>query len=426
MQMEDETRTLAENARASGLEVTDTIGGIRIYYPNGRRKREVFYSRHDNEAMGGFDVTPYVFIGDYDAVVNRVTGEIEARLTSSGGGMLAPPKMPLRRIPGVEFVGAPADASDEVEEDTDSSHGDDDKRWRLRVERDGISVELSPASDDLGVLLLGSRVGPGRLVSIRLSGITTTTHDEALALLEKVGNSFLFGLELRYSVGVSLARKRAPRAAHRRVTNPAPPTFPANGYDSEPLELYLYGRSAAGLPLLEYLAYYQTLEYYFPIFSREEALRSAKATLTDPGFDPRDDKALGRFLTLTTQSTRNAGNEREQLRATVRACVDALYLKEFVESTEGYIDHFCNKSQAIAGVPRLAMGDGQPDLREQVADRVYAIRCRVVHTKGEGGDAGIDLLLPSSREAQSLQPDVALVRYLAQRALISRAVALRI
>src|SRR5665648_31017 len=146
--MEDETRTLAENARASGLEVTDTIGGIRIHYPNGRRKREVFYSRHDNEAMGGFDVTPYVFIGDYDAVVNRTTGEIEARLTSSGGGMLAPPKRPLRQLPGVEFVGAPADAPDEVEEDADSSHGDDDNRWRLRVERDGVSVELSPASDD--------------------------------------------------------------------------------------------------------------------------------------------------------------------------------------------------------------------------------------------------------------------------------------
>jgi hypothetical protein len=426
MESQHGDRTLAENAREAGLEVSEDGIAVRIQYPNGRRKREIAYSSQDSERMGGFDVKPYVFLGDYDAVIDRNTGQIEARLISSGIGLASPPERLLRSIPGVELLSGAPDVQGEVEDDVDAQVvGGDGARWRLRVEREGASIELSRASDEFDTLLHGSRQRLFRVSSMKISGITTSTHDEALSILERFGNAFLLGLELRYNIGVSLARKRTQPLPHRQVKSSAPPSFPTSQYDAEPLGLYFYGRSASGLPLLAYLAYYQTLEYYFPFFSRDEALRAAKSTLTDPGFDPRDDRALGKFLTMNMQASRNAGNEREQLRATLRGCVEALYLKDFIESQDLYIEHFCAGRQAISGVPRLNIDGGQADLRDQVADRIYAIRCRVVHTKADGVDAGIELLLPSSREAQSLGPDVALLRYVAQRALIARASALR-
>jgi hypothetical protein len=94
---------------------------------------------------------------------------------------------------------------------------------------------------------------------------------------------------------------------------------------------------------------------------------------------------------------------------------------EFIESDKRYLDHFCSKSQVIKGVQKIYLQGTQTDLRDQIADRLYAIRCRVVHTKQDGGGAEVELLLPSSREARSLNPDVQLMRLIAQKVLIAQA-----
>jgi hypothetical protein len=185
--------------------------------------------------------------------------------------------------------------------------------------------------------------------------------------------------------------------------------------------LYKYGRASGGLPLLQYLAFYQSIEYFFPMFAGEEISKRLRAELVNPRFDPFNDESLSRIFSLATAATGIPLKERDQLRTTVRACVDAEALSEFIESSEVYTQHFCDKKQAIKGVLPLQLKSTQADLRDQVADRIYAIRCRIVHTKHDGGPSGVDLLLPASKEANSLPADVDLVRFLAQRALITRA-----
>ena len=422
---------LVRAAEALGWEVAEGSrpGTVAIQFPNGRSKRVVSYTLADCKAMANLDISQFVFLGDYDAVVNRGTGVIEARITSlEQDKVLLSPRM-LSSLPGVEYVlpRGNEEAAPSRAEGAGSNGAEEARVWRINVVRDEASVELSVISRELLVLLYGAGRDylADRTISIKLSGAKSSTHDESLKLIERVGGAFLMDLELRYGVGVGLARRLVPRQRDHRIRSTTPPAFPSNEYAAEALELYLYGRSAAGLPLLEYLAYYQALEYFFPMFSREESFRQLRTTLTDPGFDPRSDRALGRLLSLMSPSVRGAGGEREQLRSTVRGCVDASYLRDFVESSERLTEHFCGKRQVIAGVQPLRLGEAQPDIRDQIADRAYAIRCRIVHTKGDGAEAGVELLLPSSREARSLGPDVAVMRFLAQRVLLARATPLR-
>lgn len=410
--------------RAASKDISTEVrvlGGVassrkRVYVildmPNGRSTRRVpvFPSGVEEFLASGFE--NYVILGDYMASVDTRTGLIEAMIV--GVGPSSRVTRALQEIPGAEI--------DEItESDPDVELADDASpratlatKWRLLVEQDGVSIELSPISDVLEGFFGGH-------VSIKISGVSTTTHDQALEALERYANALLFDLDLVYGIPLQVAKKRLANRPRPHQRPDRPPRFPHNQYAGQALQLYQYGRMSAGLPLLEYLAYYQSTEYFFPFFAREHTVQAVRSQLLHPRFDATNDAALNRLINLASPAGRAGLPEREQLRATVRACVDAESLREFVESTPEYIDHFCAKKQAIKGVGSLQLTGNHEDLRDQVADRIYAIRCRIVHAKQDGGGASVDVLLPSSSEASSLQADIELVRMVAQLALVARA-----
>jgi hypothetical protein len=68
----------------------------------------------------------------------------------------------------------------------------------------------------------------------------------------------------------------------------------------------------------------------------------------------------------------------------------------------------------IRNVPAVNLKDGDQDLSDRVADRVFIIRNRIVHAKD---DRCYKVLLPRSSEANTLTPDVLLVRLLTIEAI---------
>nr|WP_143657498.1 hypothetical protein [Streptomyces sp. alain-838] len=128
---------------------------------------------------------------------------------------------------------------------------------------------------------------------------------------------------------------------------------------------------------------------------------------------------MSRVLMLASQAGKGFGSERDQLKATVKGCVTEEHLKEFLESDADFGEHFQGK--ALRSVARIDLKDRKNDLLNQVANRVYDVRCRIVHTKEDGGEMAAEILLPFSKEADSLGPDVELVKFLAQKCLIAGA-----
>ena len=403
-------------------ELADAHFSIGI--PNGRYTRWIPAHDIEAEAIVSAGTLPrLIALGDYDALLNINSLEIEAAVRSPTP-MGPSSVLRLRHLPGVQRA-VPSKLVNEVREPWMLPFAaDEDQRW---------SAAIGSAAEEFSLFTYRGRAG----VTLRIGKATSAGHDEALRFLEERASSILFELDLRY--GVSLNLSRVPiflrsartnaeghvqyRARRRREISREAPHLPRNRYPEKPLALYWYARSAENMPLLQYLASYQVLEYYFPIYYQRETLDRMKQELLDPRFSPQNDTHLTRLLSLVNPQGKNFSNERDQLRATVRACVSQERLADYL-TDEGREQFFSGKQQ-VKNVARLDQKNKNIDLRDQVANRIYDIRCRIVHTKSEAGDQYPELLLPFSEEAESLGFDIDLIQFLAQRVLIHRATPLR-
>jgi hypothetical protein len=153
-------------------------------------------------------------------------------------------------------------------------------------------------------------------------GYAASKHDETVEFLEQLKDDLAFELDLTHRSAFALRRRPRglpveSRSDRGTEDTDSPPEWPSASYPKQPLSLYWYGVSADGMPLLQYLAYYQVLEYYFPQYARKEALTQLKEELRDPRFRPTDEDDLSRILQIASINGGRRGAEVEQLRASI-------------------------------------------------------------------------------------------------------------
>ncbi|MFJ6388918.1 hypothetical protein ACIQJT_15060 [Streptomyces sp. NPDC091972] len=443
---ESDARIQFEKFYASGgipisWEISPSLGmTVVAEMPNGRKKRRLRVDAQLAQEFWSLEYPTFTYLGDFDAALFLDRGVIEATL------LPLPPNGPgLQDLAGVEKIGPQQmtllDEDEEREIGPRIGRSRDDEAWVLkltpapsnpdmRLELGSASRVFNAVSDRYRRRTVGREplpLGLGRFPTLRISGVTVTRHDEALDILTRVSGALFFELDLQHGISPELAlsmtatRERLRgRFRQRREVSQETPRNPQNQYPEKPLNLYWYGRSSSRLPLLEYLAYYQVLEYFFPSFSRRETLERLRNELLDPRFRPDDDNNLVRIINLASGTGRGFISEREQLRSTIGGCVTEDHIRDFITGDDILSDHFSGK-QKIKDVAHLNLADAKSDLLTAVANRVYDIRCRIVHAKEDGGSSAVDLLLPFSTEADSLGPDIALARFLAQKVLIAGA-----
>jgi hypothetical protein len=405
--------SLFERCKVAGLEVEDKflpgeeLQIIRVSMKCGRETRVInLYSEASINSFLSIPFEKYVFLSGLDAICSYEHGAIEAAVRPISN---PPTLLGWRRLFGVNS----------------------------REELNSAKLDVPPASEGLPHMELGpasklfSRLTRSPLPprTLKLSGVSVKTHDSALELLNKISGALFFQLDMLSGVplGLERERRRSPGARTRGGSVGAKDLqYPRVQYDSAPLSLYWYGRSAGGMPLLQYLAFYQAIEFYFPVYSRSEAQRKLKAILKDPTFRSDRDTDIARLLSAIYVSRTGAfGDERSQLHATLMECVDPEELRSFLEGEPNRKEFFASKAKSQP-YHRISLANPTVDLRNDVAERVYEIRCKIVHTKADSRDAALELLLPFSTEAEQLSHDIELVQYLANRVLVSSSTPLNI
>lgn len=378
-------------------------GWVLLHLPNGRTSRRIRIAAPDAAALLRSNLNEITMLGNLVAFSDKTTGAIEAKIVDSRG---LPSIRMLKSVPG---YGQPEMTQRGVIEAPTSGDGS----LILRAE-DGRRIEIGAPSELASGLFRPARTA----TTIRIFGVDIARHDEALRALTDIANALFFDLDVLYGTSLALAEVKSPNPSNVRARAETSPFFPRNTYSEKALALYRYGRSAQGLPLLEFLAYYQSLEYFFPSFSHAETSTAMRTLLLDPRFNPSDDADVARLINTAAPAVRIGLGERDQLKSTMRSVLRVSELREIVESAN-VADHFTSKKQIIAGTSPLRIeGD---DLREQLAERIYTIRCRIVHSKDDGGPRGEELLLPTSPEAGRLGRDIGVLRYVAQQAIIAQA-----
>jgi hypothetical protein len=348
----------------------------------------------------------FVFLTEYGAICSYTDGYIEALLRPLGANFPSATFM-LRRL---------------FDQDIAFSSNSEIPMIKLAPPQAGFPhIELSRASWQIAVLSQPSFPERfSRTLSLKLTDCTIATHDKAISLLEKTANALFLQADLLTGVALGLDRERRPpmiRRPFRKANIISDLQYPKNEVDNAPISLYWYARSATGMPLLQFLAFYQVIEFYFPTYAKAEAQRRLKAILKDPTFRGDRYADVGRLLSVIQVNRAGAfGDERSQLRATIAECIDPNELREFLESSERK-EFYTSKGMGQA-YHRIPLANQSADLRNDVADRIYSIRCGIVHTKDDGDGNGKQLL-PFSSEAQQLFWDIDLVQYVARKVLFT-------
>lgn len=365
------------------------------------------------------DFEHFKFVKDYEAVWSPKLKVIECELQPVAR-FAAPPHYMLRRL-----FQAMSEEGDEQEEFA---------RYEFEQSEDGIKVSIGGASLDYAILSFlkdkRSRFDfARRRPTIRIENIDVSRHDKAKSVLEKLGNALLFKVDMTLNLGLKLAEDREIRRSYfrrKKEEHDLDKAFPTYEYDKEPMSLYWYAKGAIEMPLLQFLALYQILEFYFPIFSQKDAHQQVKNLIKDPRFNPNKDSDISRVLNTITQNKNQLGfgSEIEQLKSTMSSCITSQDIREVIENDDDMVEFFKDKKSKSLSTKNLSVGNATADLVNECAERIYEIRCRVVHTKAS--DKNYELLLPSSPELKYLIHDITILEMISKKVMVSTSRLLKI
>ncbi len=410
------TKSYSPSLESSPLEYKRK-SGIVIQIPEGRDFRNIILLDDEEiELAEKSQFEEFKFIKSYEAIWSSELGTIECQLQTDG--ILQNPMMLKRRL-------------DILFRNITTTSNDDDasiKSYEFPSPGQDIKIYLGESSIEFSILsayrrhglFVGRRIRPR--MTLRITNLNITTHEDALKYLLKIGNSVLFQIDLASNIPIHLTLDRDLfRELRIRRANKIPPTFkpPKFEYDHETMSLYWYARTALDMPLLQFLAYYQILEFYFPQYSYKEAQQKIKNLFKNPTFDINKENDIAQILSIIKVSSRGKtfGDERTQLRATLQSCVDNDSLWDFFQDADERKDFFDVQSK-IKGLvkQKISFSNKDVDIRIDTANRIYELRCRIVHTKDEDE---LDLILPTSPEISLLKHDLELIEFVARKVLIA-------
>jgi hypothetical protein len=404
----------------------------RVTFPNGKQARWVYLSWMRVRGVLALSLEKITYLGDYDALYDRSNGVIVAGLAASRETLA---KVNTLNFPNLEII--TQDSFDVLDDEGNPSEFpilEGPTRWALASEIASHAkmtpstwrIQLPGVGGFSALLLRGNHTYRDLIDSndavIIISGLgSDVRHDNAVHFLESVSSAILFNMDLKSNLSMSLKRLKSVVTEGPLTESVATPMkFPSLIYPQEAVSFYQYGRSATQHPLIEFLAYYQVMEIFFPFFARKALIEQVKTFVRDPRFNPEDDRSVGRIVEISSTS-KATGSEREQLRSLFHSVCDSGFLYGLITRNEAIKSYFCGKQQ-MSGIAKISINENAPDLRDQFADRIYDIRCRVVHTKDRGRDAEIEILHPGSVDLEALRIEIPVARVVAQKVIVSRAV----
>jgi hypothetical protein len=317
-----------------------------------------------------------------------------------------------------------------------------DKITNLEFEPIGnIIVSISLSSQEFATLM-GCR-GVNRYFAteknkwtLKIDNIDVKTHDEAQKLMIKITNSLFFQIDLLTGHSITLVTEQVDPSIRNLISSnktiaidktklTAPITkdktkltAPKREYDNEAMAFYWYAKSANSMPLFQFLAYYQVIEFYFPVYSEIKAKQQLRNLIIDPNFNPDRDIDIAKLLKVIKDSGcgKSSGTEVELLENTLESCMRGEELKEFITSNEVRKDFYLEKKNVKLSKIKLSLNSEKSDiLITEVAKRIYDIRCQIVHSKSDNEK----LLNPYSEEIKYIECDLKLIEFIAKRVLIT-------
>ncbi|WP_402719144.1 hypothetical protein [Janthinobacterium rivuli] len=372
----------------------DSYIDVCVQFPAGRDTKDILlYDFDDLKKFQAINFENYKLVGNYAAIVSYDLDVIEAVISVPGMSLGA-----FRMVRRMLGILRPDNEYQEIVLESGSSGSP--------------IIKLKDSSAELQIIAQSGNLK----LSIEITNSKVKSNEQAIDVLKKYSDSLFFAIDAQKNMFLSLVRRQSKRKYARPQKNEVPLEFPRNFYENASIDLFWYARSAARMPLLQFLAYYQSIEFHYPAFYNADVGRKVKSILKNPSFRIENESDIARVVAVIKSNGKGFASEKDQLKATLKECINNDDIENFIRADKERSKYFMNTSK---GVSKFSINIQNPsELYNQVADRIYDIRCKIVHTKGDEGNEELDLLLPYSKEADNLQEDIELIRLLAQKVII--------
>jgi hypothetical protein len=394
--------------------------------PAAREKHEciIVYREELIEQALNSQFEKFRFLKGYEAIWSKDCKKIEAEISNVDSSS----RLFFNRLN--ELINKP----EETEEDENEEEITDIELPSI----DDIKISIGYCTQEFAFLTGTRERGPrGRnlkRITLKVENSKSNTHDNSLEILEKIAHSLFFQIDLAFELPINLQSQRESWIERRNkrmrkkmfVDESATISEPKYEYDSEPISLYWYAKESLNMPIFQYLAYYQTIEFYFPVYSSFEAKQKIQGLIKDPRFNPNRDTDITKIISTIKLSGggKTFGNERDQLKATISACTDNTELKLFFQADEKRLAFYSEDKGKSISKQKISVKNETADFIAEVSERIYEIRCRIVHSKASEGN--FDVLLPYSNEVTKLHYDLELIEFISRKVLINSSRPLKI
>jgi len=223
-----------------------------------------------------------------------------------------------------------------------------------------MSISISEPSD---IFKIFSSYSEGDVIlTAKIQGVTFSSVDEVKLIIRKLLDSLFKQILNSHVIALYVPQEHPIKYLFpdEYITKrDRTIQFPKYEYDNNTFRLYWRAKSVIEMPLMQYLIYYQILEFYFSKYSKSYF------------------------------------KEEKQLRDTIKGI---LSLDEFnsVIFTKKVKEYF-HQDYRLVSRKILDANNKKYDLLNQFSDRIYDIRCKIVHTKKA------DKILPFTIEEELLE-----------------------
>jgi hypothetical protein len=300
-----------------------------VDFPEERENKSIIIlDDNELEKVRNSQIEKYKFIRGYEAIWSNELSCIECEIGAEENLLMTPSTI-LWRLKS--FLGK-SRAGEQPNEEVAS--------FEFPSPSSDIKITIGLSSTEFAILQNFQRelfFPSGRIkprLTFKIEGKALKTHEEAKEFLLKIANSILFQIDLATDIPFHLLMDRQIMKGIRSKTRRRSShefQAPKYEYDKEPLALYWYARTSRNMPLLQFLAFYQVMEFYFPYYSFSDAQNRIKNLLKSPLFDTNKDTDIAQIVNIIKSSSKgkSIGDEKSQIRATVQQIVSVDELLTF-------------------------------------------------------------------------------------------------
>ncbi len=171
------------------------------------------------------------------------------------------------------------------------------------------------------------------------------------------------------------------------------------------------------LPILQFLAYYQIIEYFFIRVMNENLYQKIAPLLKDPRFFPTPDNLDEIFNDV--RNFKRESKESKQIEMVLKKWVTESELKQFISKFEKIAGKIYSKGQTYFGPRVLKIDLNGGNLFENLATIIYDIRNALVHSSDRY--EGRERHIPFTDSSEIINKQIPMMRFVAEKIMIGSA-----